>query len=273
MRIDVVAPGARIEPALAETVTALASARFGDAVSLAFHPQCFAASGHFAGDDEARANAFLEAANGPADAVWFAAGGYGACRILPYVLGALDAEARAKTYLGYSDAGVMLSALHEEGCNRVAHGPMVSDMRRTNGAEAIGRALDYLVRNDRSTLEPRMITGDAFAAFNLTILQSLMGTPYEPTLADKILMIEEVGEHHYRIDRMMFHLSSQPVFSSVAGLMLGRCDPIPENDRPFGATEEEIVQYWCHAAGVPYLGRCDIGHDVANKIVPFGVFA
>jgi muramoyltetrapeptide carboxypeptidase len=54
--------------------------------------------------------------------------------------------------------------------------------------------------------------------------------------------------------------------------MLGRCDPIPENNRPFGANEEEIVQYWCHAADVPYLGRCDIGHDVANKLVPFGVF-
>jgi muramoyltetrapeptide carboxypeptidase len=46
---------------------------------------------------------------------------------------------------------------------------------------------------------------------------------------------------------------------------------VPENDVPFGETAEEIAQDWCNRAGIPYLGRADIGHDADNKIVPFGV--
>jgi muramoyltetrapeptide carboxypeptidase len=47
---------------------------------------------------------------------------------------------------------------------------------------------------------------------------------------------------------------------------------IPENDRPFGSEPEEIARDWCRRADVPYLGRADIGHDAANRIVPFGPF-
>ena len=51
-----------------------------------------------------------------------------------------------------------------------------------------------------------------------------------------------------------------------------RVSDIPENDRPFGQSEEEIVKDWCGRIGIPYLGRADIGHDAQNKIVPFGAF-
>jgi muramoyltetrapeptide carboxypeptidase len=56
----------------------------------------------------------------------------------------------------------------------------------------------------------------------------------------------------------------------VKGIKLGRVSETPENDKPFGANEEEIVRYWCAKAGIAYLGRADIGHDVENKVVPFG---
>ena len=56
----------------------------------------------------------------------------------------------------------------------------------------------------------------------------------------------------------------------IPGLRLGRCSAIPPNDPDFGQTEVEIVQHWCRASGIPYLGRADIGHDAANKVVPFG---
>ena len=45
---------------------------------------------------------------------------------------------------------------------------------------------------------------------------------------------------------------------------------VVENDKPFGGGEEDIVRYWCAKADIPYLGRADIGHDVENKVVPFG---
>lgn len=82
-------------------------------------------------------------------------------------------------------------------------------------------------------------------------------------------MIEEVGEYEYAIDRLMFHLTEQRM--KIAGIRLGEVTAVPENDRPFGASPEEIVQYWCVRNDIPYLGRAEIGHSSSNKIVPFGL--
>jgi muramoyltetrapeptide carboxypeptidase len=83
-------------------------------------------------------------------------------------------------------------------------------------------------------------------------------------------MFEDVSEHHYRIDRQFFTITSNANVRKCAGILLGRCSDIPENDPPFQKTEEEIARYWCERSGIPWLGRCDIGHDIDNKIVPFG---
>ena len=97
-----------------------------------------------------------------------------------------------------------------------------------------------------------------------------MGTALEPDLSGHVLMLEEVSEALYRVDRMMFHLTGQASIRRVAGIRLGRVSDIVENDPDFGLTAEEIVRYWCARSGIPYLGLADIGHDTDNKIVPFG---
>ena len=84
-------------------------------------------------------------------------------------------------------------------------------------------------------------------------------------------MLEEVSEAAYRIDRMMFHLTSQESIRRVAGIRLGRVSDVTPNDPDFGQTPEEIVRYWCLRSGIEFLGDADIGHDAANKIVPFGL--
>ena len=94
MRIGVVAPSTPIDRTVAERTMALA----GEAdAEVHFHPQCFASYRHFAGEDAVRADAFVEVANDPAfDALWFARGGYGSCRIAEDVLARLGPAARAK---------------------------------------------------------------------------------------------------------------------------------------------------------------------------------
>ncbi|MGH6872976.1 MAG: LD-carboxypeptidase [Rhizomicrobium sp.] len=267
-RIGVVAPASRIEPALAERVTALAASLYTGRVEIAFHPQCFMSHGHFAGTDSARAEAFLEFANDAAfDAVWPARGGYGSNRILPQAMAGLNGAAREKLYLGYSDAGFLLGALYREGC-AVAHGPIPADLTREGGEAAVTRALRYLVERAPDTLEPHVQR--PCAAFNLTILSHLIGTPYMPDLSGHVLMVEDVAEHHYRIDRALFHVTSVPHMRALAGLRLGRFSAIPENDPPFLQSEDEIARHWCAVSGIPWLGRADIGHDADNMIVPFG---
>lgn len=272
-RIGVVAPGSSASPELAADLGALVQRLYpGGGVEVWFHPQCFLSHGHFAGDDAARATAFLDVANDPDfDALWFARGGYGSCRIAEAVVAGLAQAAADKAYLGYSDAGSMLAALYRRGFGKAAHGPVAQDLRREGGEAAIARALAWLVDGDRSALEPSVeVGGPPVAAFNITILSQLLGTPLEPDLTGHVLMLEEVSEHMYRIDRALFHITSNPAIRRVAGIRLGRCSLIPENDPDFGQTEEEVARFWCARSGVPYLGRADIGHDAANRVVPFG---
>lgn len=271
-RIGVAAPGGPTTAEVAEQVRAVADRLYPDGlVELVFHPQCFASHGHFAGDDALRAEAFIELANDETlDAVWFARGGYGACRVAEAVVAGLGPAARDKAYLGYSDAGSLLAALYKAGLESVAHGPMAHDIRREGGEAAVARALAWLVERDPSALEPGLAAGEKVAAFNITILSQLLGTPLEPELNGHVLLLEEVSEHMYRIDRAMFHITSNPNMRRIAGIRLGRCSLIPENDPDFGQDEEAVVRYWCGRSGIPWLGRADIGHDVDNRVVPFG---
>ena len=270
--IGIVAPAARLDPVIAGRV-ALQASDMEDGPHLLFHPQCHLSDGHFAGDDAARARAFLDVANDPHfDALWIARGGYGSCRIAETVLAGLNAAAREKTYLGYSDAGFLLAGLYAKGC-RVAHGPMPADLTRSGGEAAVQRALDWLNAGAAITLEPSLRPGDKTVAFNMVVLANLLGTPLEPDLSDHVLMLEEVSEHLYAIDRLMFHLTSQAAVRRVAGIRLGRVSEIPPNEPEFGHSAEDIVADWCARAKIPYLGRADIGHDADNKIVPFGGIA
>lgn len=268
MRIAVVAPSTPITQEEAERVEALAR-RVAPEAKLAFHPQCFLRHNHFAGTDRQRAEAFVEAANDPkVDAIWFARGGYGSCRIAEEAIAALGPAARGKTWLGYSDAGYLLAGLYRAGIGSVAHGPMARDIVRAGGEEAVARALAWLVRRESGALEPGL--GGPSAAFNITVFAHMIGTPLQPDLAGHELLLEDVSEHLYRTDRAMFHITSNDNVRRAAGIRLGRCSEVPPNDSDFGETEEEIVSFWCARSGIPFLGRADIGHDSANRVVPFG---
>lgn len=272
IRIGVVAPGTRIEPELAARLKAFAADSFLDrAPEIVIHPQCFLSAGHFAGDDEARLKAFVEYANDPSlDAIWFARGGYGACRIAEAALAQLNGAARAKTYLGYSDNGAILGGLYARGYANIAHGPIPIDLTRAGGEGAVKRSLAWLIDRSPESLELSVIYEGKTAAFNIVVFQSILGTSLEPDLNGHVLMLEDVGEYLYRLDRALFSITSSANVRRVKGIKLGRVSDVPENDKPFGATEEEIARYWCGKAGIAYLGRADIGHDVENKVVPFG---
>ena len=264
-RIAICAPGKPLRRARAEAVEALVAGRSD--VELHFHPQCFVEDGHFAGDDAVRLGALLECANDPGfDAVWFAMGGYGSNRIAAQAVQHMNDAAREKRYCGYSDTGFLLGALYRHGIGTLAHGPLVGDIKHDGGEAAVERALDWL-SGGSSGLEPSL-DGTPAAAFNLTTLAMLVGTDLAPDLTGHVVMVEEVAEYHYAVDRLFFHITQH--LRDIAGLRLGRISHVPENDRPFGTGEEEIARYWCEREAIPYLGLADIGHDAANKVVPFG---
>jgi muramoyltetrapeptide carboxypeptidase len=264
-RIAICAPGTPITPEDAARVEALAKAEFPE-LQLDFHPQCFADGGHFAGPDAMRLGALLACASSAADAVWFAKGGYGSNRIAAQTVEALGGRTSDQQWFGYSDCGYLLAAAHKHGFARAVHGPMPVDLRREGGEEAIRRALRWFA-GSREGLEGHLDSRPT-VAFNLMTLAMLCGTRFLPDLTGHVVMVEEVSEHLYAIDRLFFHVTEH--LRGIAGLRLGRLTLIPENDRPFGSEPEAIARDWCGRAGIPYLGRADIGHDAGNKIVPFG---
>lgn len=271
MKIGIVNASSRFSRERGEAVEAWFAANIPDrAISVVIHPNSYAKHGHFGGDDASRAAAFVEYANDPRlDAVWFARGGYGSCRIAEAVLPRLDETARKKRYLGYSDAGSLLAGMYKAGFTRLAHGPMASDAARND--ETAWRAIRWLKSGDRASWEPSLHDDPRPAvAFNLSILDALIGTYLEPDLTGHVVMLEDVSEPLYRIDRMMFHLTSQPGMRGVAGIRMGRVSDVVANDPEFGLTAEEICRYWCARTGIPFLGAADIGHDADNKVVPFG---
>lgn len=271
MKIAICAPSTPFTREDAARVLALAADSHPTA-QLVFHDQCFAESGHFAGPDAQRMEAFIDLANDPAfDAIWFVRGGYGACRISEYAVTRLKGAARYKLYMGYSDAGNLLGCLYRNGIGRVVHGPMPADIRRESGEDAVKRALDWMVHANPAALEPHIQAGEQYAAFNLMTLAMMVGTPLMPDLKGHVLMVEEVAEYLYGFDRLFFHITSHLKHVGLAGIRLGRVSDVPDNDRPFGEGAEEIAKRWCRTSGIAYLGSADIGHDAANKIVPFGL--
>ena len=267
MKIAVVAPSNRLSREASDRVLAIAGAR-GDC-ELVIHPQCFLSHGHFAGSDAERLAALHEVMSDPStDAIWFARGGYGSNRIAETAVREAPASARAKLFMGYSDTGFLLAAFHKAGFN-VAHGPMPQDVMRDGGEGAIERALDWLVRREPASVEAKL--RPPAMAFNLTVLSKLLGTVLEPDFSGVELLIEEVSEHHYKIDRLMFHITASANVRSAARLRLGRASDIPPNDPDFGADEQAIFADWCERSGIAVGPSADIGHDSANTVVPFGV--
>ena len=272
MKIAVVAPARSISQAGAARVAAFAALYYPQ-VELVIDPQVYLESGHFAGPDAIRAEAFLKYANDPAiDAIWFGRGGYGSNRILADVMPHLGPAARTKSYMGFSDMGFLLGALYARRIGRPIHGPMASNVSEASKGLSVGRALGWLVDKDRNALEPTL-GGRPAAAFNLVILCSLIGTPWMPDVTDHVLYIEEVGEAYYRIDRLLFQMANATQLKGIAGVRLGAVTDVPDGDteKEFGESLETMMTRWCGDMGVPYLGRARIGHDADNMVVPFGV--
>jgi len=266
--IAICAPATPITRDHAAALEALVAAEF-PSHRVTFHEQCFASSGHFAGDDLTRLGALLDCANDPAfDAVWFAKGGYGSNRIAEAAVARMNAPARSKTYVGFSDCGYLLAALYRAGIGQCAHGSMPVSAGSEGGRKAVRRVLRWFA-GDNSGLEPSLDGVTPAAAFNLITLTMLARTPIMPDLTGHVVMVEEVSEHLYAVDRMFFALTSS--LPRIAGLRLGAITAVPENYVEFGQSAEDIARFWCDRAGIRYLGRAEIGHSPANKVVPFGL--
>jgi len=212
-------------------------------------------------------------------AIFVARGGYGSGRILPL----LDFAAIAltpKPLVGFSDLTFLLNPLVERARMVAFHGPMLAidheiDNRNRRSFEhvrkVLTREIDGFEMEAAHALHPGLAEGVLLGGC-LSIIVAMLGTPYAPNFADKILFIEEVGERAYRIDRMLVQLRQSGALARCAGIVFGAI-------RPFGNEENEarmILRFASEqTAGleIPVLFGIDAGHHTNNLTLPFGVRA
>ncbi len=249
--------------------------------------------GIFAGSDQERLDAFHDLAAEPdLRAIVFARGGHGVLRILPGIDWEL-LRRYPRAYVGYSDLTPFLLQVIDRLGLVSFHGPMVAaDLARglLPQEEAAFRAclegqfpLTYPLAGTRGegSAEGPLLGGC------LSMLEATLGTPYAPVLDGAILVLEDVGEPYYRLDRMLTHLRLSDTLTKIEGTIFGQLIPAPGRQRRRAAQgrvrgfrkagksgDQAVVPASLLAAAPAPVGwGLDAGHGKPNLTLPLGVKA
>ena len=236
-----------------------------------------ARAGYLAGDDAMRI-ADLNAAfrDGTLDGIWCLRGGYGATRLLR----ALDYPALArhpKALIGYSDITALHAAVGVE-CGLVTyHGPTARSQLSDFSRDSFQRALIDGVDPCGTAAGARVLRGGKargrLVGGNLALLAALVGTPYSPDYDGAILVIEDVGEPTYRVDRMLRQLELSGALGVVNGIAFGHftegTDPADAGSRAL----DDVLREAAELAGVPAIAGIPMGHIADQWTIALGAVA
>lgn len=279
--VRVIAPSSPFDPDLLERGLQVLRDRLGLVPRL--RRDISARARYLAGDDARRIEEWREAVADPeARAIFCARGGYGAMRLLPGVDPAPLLE-RPKVLVGFSDVTALHAVLNRAGLATV-HGPVLTQLGRA--PEPVVAHLEALLRGiapragawdapapgagltGTITVRPGRVSGPVVGG-SLTLLAHLCGTPYLPPLDGAILLLEDVAEKPYRLDRYFTQLRLAGVLDGVAGVALGQvvqCDDAM-------ARGDEVLAELVAGLGVPAIAGLPFGHEDVNFAVPLGARA
>ena len=236
-------------------------------------------TGYLAGDDRARlADLNLALGDDAIDVVWCARGGYGVMRLLEHVDYA-SLRRRPKAVIGYSD----ITALHAAVATRCEvvtyHGPTARATLTSFSRSSLDRALageDSCGQVETATTLHGGRGRGHLVGGNLALLCALAGTPFEPAYDGAILVIEDVNEAVYRIDRMLTQLWLAGRLQRVAAIAFGAFSDIPIDapEESLGARSlADVLGETAHRLGVPCLAGVPVGHIADQWTLPLGAQA
>ena len=221
---------------------------------------------YFSGTDRERISDLAAAWNDPTvDAVLTLGGGWGAARVLE---AGFRFPRRPKWSLGFSDTSSLLLAQWAAGLPGGIHGS-------SGGTDAQWqRTVDLLRGQPVAPLqgEPRRrgIACGPLVVTNLTVATHLIGTPWLPSLKGAILVLEDVGEAPYRVDRMLTQWRSAGLLEHLAGVACGRFSWAKDDILPGDFTMEEILEERLGDLGIPLVLNLPVGHGRPNQALPLG---
>lgn len=250
--------------------------------------------GYFSGTDKERADDFNAMISNPSiKAVIFAGGGYGCARILERI----DYDAikkNPKVIMGFSDCTALINAISQTTGLVTFHGPIGRTIhpgynRRQFENIVVRPANRYAIEStdddlqkaagnkifERYTITPGKACGE-LAGGNLTLICSMMGTPYQIDLKDKIVMIEDTGEEPYRIDRMLTQLIASGELAKAASIAFGickGCDKSAKSSTPNSFSLRQVIEDRIKPLNIPAVYGLSFGHNKNNFTFPIGLRA
>ena len=226
-----------------------------------------AASRYNAGTVEQRSEDLNAALSDPGiDCVWLVRGGYGCVHCLPHLP---DSLPRDRMVIGFSDATSLFCALYGRGHFNLVHGPMIEYLGGDVDESSRYSLRALLTGDKRPAMMGQHVAGPTVPVTapliggNLATLSSIAGTPWSIGAAGKIVLIEEITETAYRMDRMVMQLLASGFFDGVKGIVLGdfiRCT-VPNGS---GYTVEEVLVDLLAHLGVPIIKGVGVGHGSRN---------
>jgi len=237
-----------------------------------------ASENQFAGDDELRAcdfQNFLDDQN--VKAIWCARGGYGTVRIIDR-LDFSKFQREPKWIIGFSDITVLHSHVHKLGIATLhAQMPFNINAKTEETKNTLRDALfgkEYMIPfSSDHPLNRKGETEGMLVGGNLSILYALCGSPSALNTRNKILVLEDLDEYLYHVDRMMQNLKRNGMLSNLAALIVGGMSDMKDNPIGFGKDAEAIIFEAVKEYTYPVYFGCPVGHIDDNRALKLGVDA
>ena len=240
------------------------------------YPSVTAAHHQFAGTDEMRAQDFQDALDNPEiKAIIAGRGGYGCVRIIDKI-NFNKFKKNPKWIVGFSDVTAIHSHIQRKFGIPTIHGQMVKSfldateesLKMLNHAlfgKSVNLSYSHNDYTNRSGKGKGVLIGG-----NLAILQSILASASDVNYDNKILFIEDVGESHYNIDRMLWTLKRAKKLNKLQGLIVGGFTDLKDSNPPFGQRFEDIIMDKVREFDYPVAFGCPAGHIDDNRALIFG---
>ena len=237
-------------------------------------PHCLGRSHYFSGSDEERLADFQDGLDDPSiKAILCARGGYGCVRMVEALN--WDAFKKHPTWIiGFSDVTVFHQQIHQLGIESI-HGIM--PLGFIEGSDAAKETLKKSLFGESFTLEAEHVLGNmigeargTLVGGNMAIVTSLLGTSLSYSFKNNILVLEDIGEHVYKIDRMLYSLKLAGAFQEIKGLVLGGFTDMEDTDVPFGKTIKDLILEQVQDLGIPVAFDLPFGHISDNQALVLG---
>jgi muramoyltetrapeptide carboxypeptidase len=239
-------------------------------------PHALARDGYFAGADTQRAADLITALTDPRiDGIWCLRGGYGAARLLPALWPVLE-QAPPKALMGYSDITALHAAWQRAGVVSY-HAPTARSPLSVYSREHLTAVVQHASPVVGTAPEATVLRGGRahgrLVGGNLALVASLCGTPWACDFQDAIVVLEDINEATYRLDRMLTQLRQSGAFDGCVGLALGHFTDCVDTTEDGTRALVDIAQELADALHVPALLGVPIGHIADQWTVPLGAYA